>query len=121
MSNPIKADPSKGATVSSDSLDGVKTEIDNVLAFAKAMHINTYEGPDPDNSECFQNIKTRVKSTAVEFDSLAIMIQADYDFDVIIETFEHMPVRKSKKHAKRRKNINLIRILYRNKTIEYER
>ena len=114
-----KADPSKGATVSADTLDGVKAQIDNVLDFCKQIHINTYEGPD--NSEVLQNINARVKSTAGEFDSLAIMIQTDYDFDVIIETFEHTPVRKSKKHSKHRKNINLIRILYRNKTIEYER
>ena len=115
-----KANPAKGVTVSAESLEDVKAEIDRVLDSAKQMHVNTYEGPD--NYKILQNTKTRIQSTAGDFDSgLAVMIEADYDLDVIIQVLEKKPVRHSKKHSKTRKPSNgpIVKILCRGKTYQY--
>jgi hypothetical protein len=115
-----KADPTKGATVSAESLDVLKAKIDDVLDFATQIHINTYEGPD--NSKVLQNTKTRIQSTAGDFNSgLAVMIEADYDLDVIIQILEKKPIRHSKKHSKTRKSYKgpIVKILCRNRTIQY--
>lgn len=114
-----KDDPSKGATVSADSLDELKAKVDDVLNFAATIHINTWQGPD--NSEVLQNIKTRVKSTAGEFqDGMAVIIHAKYDWSIMIEMYEEQPFRRSKKHSKKRATrIPVVKIVCRNRTIQY--
>ena len=112
-----KKDATKGPTMSADDLDELKMNIDKTLKYMASIHISSYEGPD--NSQVLQNPKTRIRSTAGEFDGFAIMIESDYDIDVIVETVENAPVRPSKKHHKQPKKTHLIRILYRDKTHVY--
>lgn len=113
-----KNDPSKGPTITSYDLDDLKQQIDKKLHYAATIHINTWGGSN--NSMNLVNASVRIKTNTGFTNGFAIDITSDYDLDILIEMFENKSVRRSKKHNKPTQKTHLIRILYRNKTIEYE-
>lgn len=115
-----KLDPSKGATVTADSLDAVKTEVDKKLTYAASIKISTYEGPI--QNQVYQKPLVRIENpNGVDFDGLAVIITCDYDIDAVIEFFRNRPVRKPKKYTKSRRPVSIVKLLCRNKTIVYEK
>ena len=92
-----KSDPTKGATITDDSLDAVKKKIDETLSLAVEFRINTWDGPVV--NQTFQNPKIRVKSCRGRYDSIGVIIESPYDLDVVITV---APLRKSKKYKRRR-------------------
>lgn len=115
-----KVDPSKGVTVTADSLDAVKIEVDKKLDYAASVKINTYEGQL--QNEIFQKPFVRIGNpNGVDFDGLAIVITCDYDVDAVIEFVRNRPVRRPKKYTKSRRGFSIIKFVCRNKTIVYEK
>ena len=94
-----KSDPSKGITITDDSLDAVKRRIDETLSLAVNLRINTWDGPVV--NQTFQNPKIRVKSCRGRCDGVGIIIESPYNLEVVITVAEGAPLRKSKKHKNR--------------------
>ena len=65
-----KDDPAKGGTLYNEDLDKLKVDIDNLLARARELHINIYDGPQ--QSCVAQNIKGRV--TPVDGDGYDVVV-----------------------------------------------
>ena len=118
-----KDNPAKGPTLTAGNLDQLKTDIDNVLDYALSVKINIYEGPS--ENKVFQNPNTHIRSNSGIIDGFTIVIESNYDLDIIIEMLECKPVRRSKKHNKSRHSTrsasSFVRILCRNKTTVIER
>lgn len=114
--NAEKKDPSKGVTVCGDTLEECKQNIDKVLERAKFFKVNIYDGPAIDM--VVQNPHLRVQSVygGIE-DRVSIVVKGNYDFDVLFETYEMKPGRKSKKYKKSHKPVNVFRIICRNRTV----
>ena len=94
-----KSDPTKGITITDDSLDAVRAQIDETLGMAVKFRINTWTGPVV--NQTFQNPKIRVKSCRGSHYGVGIIIESPYDLDVVITVAECTPLRKSKKHKNR--------------------
>ena len=94
-----KSDPSKGITITDDSLDAVKKKIDETLGMAVKFRINTWTGPVV--NQTFQNPKIRIKSCYGRCDGVGIIIESPYDLDVVITVAECAPLRQSKKRKNR--------------------
>lgn len=96
-----KSDPSKGITITDDSLDTVKKKIDETLSLAVNLRINTWDGPVV--NQTFQNPKVRIKCGCEHNpNGLAIIVESPYDLDVVITVAECAPLRESKKYKRRR-------------------
>lgn len=109
-----KSDPSKGATLVGDSLEELKSDIDKTLDYALSVHINIWDGPL--QSQTFQNPTTNIKSVNGFLNGFAIVIESNYDLDVVIEMAENCKLRKSKKHRRNRSApLNVLRIVCRNR------
>lgn len=109
-----KADPSKGATLVDDDLDKLKSNIDKTLDYALSVRINIWDGPL--QSQTIQNPTTNIKSVNGLLNGFAIVIESNYDLDVVIETAENCKLRKSKKHKRNRSApLNVLRIVCRNR------
>ncbi|MBQ7185184.1 MAG: hypothetical protein IJR92_00025 [Alphaproteobacteria bacterium] len=109
-----KADPSKGATLVDDDLDKLKSDIDKTLDYALSVRINIWDGPL--QSQTFQNPTTNIKSVNGFLNGFAIVIESNYDLDVVIEMAENCKLRKSKKHKRNRSApLNVLRIVCRNR------
>ena len=94
-----KPDPTKGITITDDSLDAVKKKIDETLSLAVEFRINTWTGPVV--NQTFQNPKIRVKSCRGRCDGIGVIIESPYNLEVVITVAEGAPLRKSKKHKNR--------------------
>ena len=114
-----KDNPAKGPTLTADSLDSLKSQIDNTLDYALSIKINIYDGPMT-NKVIQKNTQTKIRSCQGMFNGFSVVIESDYDMDVIVEMYDKLPVRHSKKHKHKRPR-SIIKILYRNKTTEYTR
>ena len=114
-----KDDPSKGTTLTGDDLEQLKAQIDNLLDFALNFKINIYDGVL--QSDIIQNPCTKIKSVNGTLNGFAIVVESDYDLDVVIEMVEQRPIRKSKKRKDKKSQLNLIRILYRSNTHEIQK
>lgn len=115
-----KSDPTKGITITDDSLDAVKAQIDKTLSLAVNLRINTWDGPVV--NQTFQNPKVRIKCGCEHNpNGLAIIVETPYDLDIVVGSVEARPLRRSK-HSRRHRNNNFnllqIRILRRPKTFE---
>ena len=111
-----KKDPSKGATLSAETLEDLKKSIDKTLEYALSININIYEGPE--DNVVLQNPSVHINTNGLGYDGIAIVVTADYDLDAFIEFINNRPIRRSKKHRKtRRHTINVIRLMYRNCTV----
>lgn len=109
-----KADPSKGATLVDDDLDKLKSNIDKTLDYALSVRINIWDGPL--QSQTIQNPTTNIKSVNGWLNGFAIVIESNYDLDVVIEMAENCKLRKSKKHKRNRSApLNVLRIVCRNR------
>lgn len=109
-----KADPSKGATLVDDDLDKLKSNIDKTLDYALSVRINIWDGPL--QSQTIQNPTANIKSVNGLLDGFAIVIESNYDLDVVIEMAENCKLRKSKKHKRNRSApLNVLRIVCRNR------
>lgn len=109
-----KADPSKGATLVDDDLDKLKSNIDKTLDYALSVRINIWDGPL--QSQTIQNPTTNIKSVNGLLNGFAIVIESNYDLDVVIEMAENCKLRKSKKHKRNRSApLNVLRIVCRNR------
>ncbi len=109
-----KADPSKGATLADDDLDKLKSNIDKTLDYALSVRINIWDGPL--QSQTIQNPTTNIKSVNGLLNGFAIVIESNYDLDVVIEMAENCKLRKSKKHKRNRSApLNVLRIVCRNR------
>ncbi|MFQ6760408.1 MAG: hypothetical protein ACLRFM_03370 [Alphaproteobacteria bacterium] len=110
------ADPSKGATLVDDDLDKLKSNIDKTLDYALSVRINIWDGPL--QSQTFQNPTTNIKSVNGLLNGFAIVIESNYDLDVVIEMAENCKLRKSKKHKRNRSApLNVLRIVCRNRDV----
>ena len=114
-----KDNPAKGSTLTAESLDSLKSQIDKKLDYALSIKINIYDGPMT-NKIIQKNTQTRIRSCQGMFNGFSVVIESDYDMDVIVEMYENRPVRHSKKHKNKRPR-SVIKILCRNKTTEYTR
>lgn len=101
-----KSDPTKGITITDDSLDAVKKKIDETLSLAVEFRINTWTGPVVDKT--FQNPKIRIKSCRGRHDGVGIIIESPYDLDVVITVAEGVPLRQSKKYKRRRHTHDMV-------------
>ena len=109
-----KADPSKGATLVDDDLDKLKSNIDKTLDYALSVRINIWDGPL--QTQTIQNPTTNIKSVNGLLNGFAIVIESNYDLDVVIEMAENCKLRKSKKHKRNRSApLNVLRIVCRNR------
>ena len=111
-----KSDPSKGITITDDSLDAVKAQIDKTMAMATRLHINTWNGPVV--NQTFQNPKVSCEHNP---NGLAIIVESPYDLDIVVGSVEARPLRRSKRfkrHHNNNFNLLQIRILRRPKTFE---
>lgn len=106
-----KSDPSKGATITDNSLDAVKAKIDETMAMATRLRINTWDGPVV--NETFQNPKVRIKCGKYDTNGLAIIIESPYNLNVVVAVAECAPLRQSKKRRTHRHTKGLIRVLRR--------
>lgn len=115
-----KSDPTKGITITDDSLDAVRAKIDETLGMAVKFRINTWTGPVV--NQTFQNPKVRIKCGCEHNpNGLAIIVESPYDLDIVVGSIEARPLRRSKRFRRHRNNnFNLlqIRILRRPKTFE---
>lgn len=101
-----KPDPTKGITITDDSLDAVRAQIDKTLSLAVKFRINTWPGPVVDKT--FQNPKIRIKSCRGRHDGVGIIIESPYDLDMVITVAECAPLRESKKYKRRRHDRGVI-------------
>lgn len=109
-----KPDPSKGATLVDDDLDKLKSNIDKTLDYALSVRINIWDGPL--QTQTIQNPTTNIKSVNGLLNGFAIVIESNYDLDVVIEMAENCKLRKSKKHKRNRSApLNVLRIVCRNR------
>jgi hypothetical protein len=96
-----KSDPSKGITITDDSLDAVRAQIDKTLSLAVNLRINTWDGPVV--NQTFQNPKVRIKCGCEHNpNGLAIIVESPYDLDVVITVAEGLRLRESKRYRRRR-------------------
>ena len=96
-----KSDPSKGITITDDSLDAVRAQIDKTLSLAVNLRINTWDGPVV--NQTFQNPKVRIKCGCEHNpNGLAIIVESPYDLDVVMTVAEGLRLRESKRYRRRR-------------------
>lgn len=103
-----KSDPTKGPTITDDSLDAVRAKIDETLGMAVKFRINTWDGPVV--NQTFQNPKIRVKSCRGSHYGVGIIIESTYKLEVVISVAEGLRLRESKKHKRRRRTRDMVRL-----------
>jgi len=130
-----KTDPSKGATVTADSLEGLKKSVDKTLEYAANVKINVWQGPV--NNRVLQNITARINTHGVNYNGFAIVVSGnifapDYisesdtdeekerkeeEIELLIEIIRNQPIRVSKKYRKTNKHLNLAKFFKHNGTV----
>lgn len=113
-----KDDPSKGVTLTADSLEDLKKQIDEKLDYAIKVNINIYQGPEC--NKIIQKPDVRIKSGNCDYSGFAIVVTCDYDLDEIIELIGKRCIRISKKYRKKHRHINLAKFLSRGYTVHQQ-
>ena len=110
-----KDDPSKGTTLTADSLNKLKKIVDDTLDYAANMKINIWQGPE--HNGLLPNGMVKITSHGVNYNGFAIVVKCDYDMDLVVEMACKQPLRVSKKYRKSRNPLNMIKIVCRNCTV----
>ena len=106
-------DPAKGITVTGESEEEIRQEIDKVLARVKQFHINVYTGPEVDI--IVNNPYKFIKCFDGHWD-YRILVVSNKDYEYLEQLFDNKLPRRSRKHKKNTTTLNRMRQALRNCT-----